>query len=182
MRSGKFCRPVTSWWAHCQTWHLDYRHNSKKVYNSDRFQEHQEDQKIWVKEQSFSLVFVQLELLVDGSLLYIAHSFACCRKENQCWNEELSCTTQCHQQTCDVEQSDVQWYQIEAVFTGWKGLGRVLSPEERRTTKRTAPIHDPEQKRSASFHSDMTQRTQEQCHEYQKHLSNGSAASRDLSY
>ena len=37
-----------------------------------------------------------------------SHSFACCRKENQYWNEKLSCTTQCHQQTCDVEQSDVQ--------------------------------------------------------------------------
>ena len=71
-------------------------------------------------------------------------------------------------------KSDVQWYQIEGVCSGWRGSGRVLSPEERPTTKRTAPIHDPEQKQSASFHSDMTQRTQKQCHEYQKHLLNGS--------
>ena len=36
------------------------------------------------KEQSFCLIFIQLKLVVDGPLLYIAHSFACCRKESQC--------------------------------------------------------------------------------------------------
>ena len=116
---------------------------------------------------------------VGATFLHRSHSFTCCRKENQCWNGELSRTTQCHQQTCDVEQSDVQWHQIEGVCTGWRGSGRGLSPEERRTTKRTAPIHDPEQKRSASFYSGMTQKTQKQCHEYQKHFLNGSAANKD---
>ena len=49
---------------------------------------------------------------------------------------------------------------IEAVCTVWRGSGRALSPEEHRTTKRTAPIHDPQQKQSASSHSDMTEKKQ----------------------
>ena len=49
--------------------------NCKKVYHSGRFLEHQEDQSIRkVKEQSFSLISVQLELVVDGALLDIVNT------------------------------------------------------------------------------------------------------------
>ena len=52
---------------------------------------------------------------------------------------------------------------------GWRKLDQVLNLEDRRTTERTAPIHDPEQKQLAFSRSNMAQRVQERCYGYKKY-------------